>query len=349
MSFTPFFQVVQEMQALVRSAPGLLVPDEVEEKIEAVFGKIDPLSGKAYRLCLRYLGMPVRLETEIDYRLHDRAVARLERHYALTHLAEAVVRMQHTVRVRVRPEALRTIATTTLRSMPGACPRLLRHPVVIEGPEPDLPLWGTCANLCVVPHPEGFVRMAGAHVPVGICTTVLNPAWGKEGDLPGPDDFAPLTMTEDPRWGRFTPADLRGYQAWNSEAWVFLIKLGMLLEAENSPLAVRDQGGTLPSGARPPPGERWTVRYVGISEAHKAALERARALASQKAAAASAAGAAAGHAAARRQALVEVETLVAGHLKRQPCGPGRSQHKTVYIEPYEATRHVAPNVEIRVL
>jgi hypothetical protein len=40
------------------------------------------------------------------------------------------------------------------------------------------------------------------------------------------------------------------------------------------------------------------------------------------------------------------QTMVRGHLKRQPFGPRSSQRKWVYVSAYEARRWVSPKPQI---
>lgn len=73
-------------------------------------------------------------------------------------------------------------------------------------------------------------------------------------------------------------------------------------------------------------GDGWIVRRVSLSQAH------ARYLASRTEGSSGE---------QPKDGLKPVETLVRGHLKRQPYGPGRSERKWIYVQEYEARRWVS--------
>lgn len=125
-----------------------------------------------------------------------------------------------------------------------------------------------------------------------------------------------------------------------AEALLFAVTLGLLLEAEHSPAAVKERGdpkdrSRRPRGAQPGQPRAWSERVVYLTEApsttprHDDTGSRGT---------------------VEMGGRVEARAQVRGHLRSQPCGPGGQDRKTVYVSEYSARRWRAcspQRVEVR--
>jgi hypothetical protein len=210
----------------------------------------------------------------------------------------------------VRPGAARVVERTDLRSIPSEPPRLLRSPGVVDAHRPETGdrLWGDYASLGWY-QLGGATYLVGLAVPDGYAVARWEPRWtgqDLESELPAPDVESPMIR------------DLVEHGEFASSAARFLVVMGILLEAQGSPLQVELERGTRrrhvrldPSRARARPGSRPAPRYPPAGP---------------------------GAAASR----VPDERPVEGHVRRQRHGPGLALMKWIYVEQYEATRWLSP-------
>lgn len=215
------------------------------------------------------------------------------------------------------PGAIRAIHSTDLHGLPGTAPGLLRHAWILETKRPEKEhLFGQVA--CLAGYPlDGHVFLVGLGYPDGIFVARWTPAWG-ERDLEVLEDDSPLIENRD------------GHREFAREAARFAVVLGLLLEARGTPLALTRETTERIEGP-PVQGQRklsadWLVRRISISEEYQRASQLRNAH-----------GAAAG-----RDGLLDVETPVRGHVRRQRYGPALSEVRWIYVEGYEARRWVAP-------
>lgn len=199
-----------------------------------------------------------------------------------------------------RPSASAIVHDTDLHSIPDAPPRLLRGPGVIEvrRPETGERLWGDYASLGWY-DAGGVTMLVGLRYPDGYAVARWTPAWtgqDLEHQLPDAELGSPLI-------------DSIGEQhEFASSAARYLVVLGLLAEAEHSPLRIELDRQ-----------ERRT-RHIYLDDAP----------ARPRIAASSAPAEIPGRAAEQRP--------VSGHLKRQRYGEGRALTKWIYVERYEARR-----------
>lgn len=239
---------------------------------------------------------------------------------ALVNTAALALSMPRLVVHRISPGAVNLVHSTDLHSLPNEPPRLLRGAWIIETKRPDgEPLFGRTVCLAGY-HVEGEgIFLQGTDYPDGVFTAKWTPQWAG-GDLEAGvvRDTSPLID------------DVDRHHEWTRQAARFAVVLGLLLDAEGSPVVAKDE---TPAGRRQrgtgsgKTQTSWTVRrvFVGRDKVFRAA----------------GASEPAGEGAERRDLSAAV-VPVRGHLKRQPYGPGRSERKWIYVQGYEARRWVAP-------
>ena len=219
---------------------------------------------------------------------------------------------------RLAAGATRMVHETDLHSLPGEPPRLLRGPWIVEAREPERGLFAGCAALGGYPL-EGAVFLVGLGYPDGAMVARWAPRWdGRdlEAGMPEPDG-SPLVD------------DVEGHTAWAREAARFALVLGLLLDAESTPVTMVDEPRRR-RGGRPP---EWLVLRVYLDR-----LVRRAGGGDAKAAGEP----------VDRERLSAAVVPVRGHLRRQPYGPGGSLRRWVYVEGYEARRWVAPRTVVDV-
>ena len=239
----------------------------------------------------------------------------------LINLGALAMLMNRLVVHRLSAGATRTVHETDLHTLPGEPPILLRRPWIVESRRPDREaLFGRTASLAGYPLDDS-IFLIGLDWPDGAFVSRWRPDW-TEKDLDAtvePDQASPLI------------GDVDSHHAWARQAARFAVVLGLLLEAEGSPVTVeeeqpkgRTRGGTTGAGRME---DEWITRRVYINE--------------RKFLASSVPG-------PHRQGTdrpadaVEATVLVRGHMKRQPYGPGRQLRKWIYVQSYEARRWVSP-------
>ncbi|OGG48428.1 MAG: hypothetical protein A3F84_14680 [Candidatus Handelsmanbacteria bacterium RIFCSPLOWO2_12_FULL_64_10] len=249
---------------------------------------------------------------------------------SLINVAALALVMRRLIVHRVTPGAIRTVDETDLHTLPGEPPRLLCGPWVLESRHPDRgePLVENCPALAGYPL-EGAIYLIGFGWPDGGYVARWVPRWGEDDiDTSVQPDDSPLV------------SDVDAHQAWAKEVARFTLILGLLLDAEGTPVEVEDRiseaGGKKRRGRPRPtrrdagPGESpgpgaWVERRVSLSRPRQA---RAHIPPSERGSLPP----------GRAPATVEVR----GHLKRQPYGPGRRERRWVYVKAYEARRWIAP-------
>lgn len=328
MNFQPLSALVRDLRALARRAPLTLSAD-----LRAAYALMAPSVARdrsqAAALALRQLGHPDHEpRTEEERMRADMATMRLAGVMAMVDCAELALSFGPQLLVHaLQPSAVRTVHTTDLHALPGEPPRLLRRPFLLESEwERGKRLFGNTACLGGYPLPDGRITLVGLLHPDGVSVVVWEPRWG-EREVLRPDD-APLLLEGGTREQHF---------AWGQQAARVAAMLGLLLDAEGTPLRYRDESGA--GAIKKPmkavkPGQGWTVRHVQVSERDTETAARARS--------------AHGGTTSGIEGREAQEVTVRGHIKRQRHGPGNSLSKTIYVPGYSARRWVAPEVEVRV-
>lgn len=232
---------------------------------------------------------------------------------------------------RISSGAVRMVHETDLHTLPGEPPALLRGGWILETRDPEREhLIAGAGGIGPIASLGGYVIgnqifFVGLGYPDGIFVGSWRPRWG-ETDLQAglPDvDASPLI------------ADLDGHTQLVRDAARFALILGIHLDAEGTPVEVRERtgktrrrsrGGASPSG--------WVERRVYLGRIVRSA--------GAAGAPAEAAGAPAEADARGDDDRILVPTMVRGHLRRQPYGPQSSLRKWIYVERYEARRWISP-------
>lgn len=242
---------------------------------------------------------------------------------ALLNCAGLALSMPRLVVHRLSAGAARTVAETDLHSLPGEAPNLLRAPWLLESRRPEEPLFGRTA--CLGGYQlAGVTYLVGLDYPDGVAVARWTPHWQEEELEAGIGrDSSPLIENVD------------AHHAWAREAARFVIVLGLLLEAQGSPLELDDepvrrrrQVGTPPPSPSGGLEGGWVVRRVRLG---RLVPSRGRAARTEE-------QAPGGPVSGR----VPLQVPVRGHIRRQRHGPGRADTKWVYVEGYAARRWVAP-------
>lgn len=224
---------------------------------------------------------------------------------------------------RVSDGAARLVRSTELRSMPGEPPHLLRAPWIVEARRPDVPLFGDTSSLAGYPVPgrePGAVYLIGLLYPEGARGTLWRPRWEEHDVSKVSDGDQELLLLED------TPET---YREWTRAATRFAVVFAALMEADATPLRVsehKERGGRR-RGSQSSGG--WRVeRRVYISDEGRVRMVSPR---DQKPVTSG----------QGPRGEIPERVRVAGHLKRQPYGPGRQGRRWIYVDSYEATRWVS--------
>lgn len=239
--------------------------------------------------------------------------------------ALALLMHPHLVVHRISSGASHLIEDTDLRTLPAEPPHLLRGPCILtsRNPERGECLFGNTAELAMYAL-DGTIYLIGLHYPDGISVAPWRPHWSQEEVEITTGGTADLIF-----------GDLGAWREWGRQAARFAVILGLLLDAEGTPLLVE--------GPQKPRAEAkgrhgysrsasWSVRRVYVDN---------------KGYRPSAPGSGEGESRdISRLQLARV--MVTGFLRRQPYGPGGALRKWVYIQSYEARRWVAPDRHVRV-
>ncbi len=215
----------------------------------------------------------------------------------------------------VTQDAIQRIADTDLHSLPDEPPQLLRRACLIEARKPGKQhLFGnTCCSLGCY-ELDGAYYLLGFDFPDGAWLAQWKPQWGG-GDIDVPVDHSPLID------------NVESHHRSAKAAARFLLVLGLLLDATGSPVT---RSKPLPlvtgrrRGRRKQGGSEWSVRRISLS------------------------GATRGSASSTSEDgepipdnYMPIDTMVSGHLKRQPYGPGREKRRWVYVASYGARRWIS--------
>lgn len=206
-----------------------------------------------------------------------------------------------------RPSASRVIHGTDLHSIPTLPPRLLRAPGIIEArrPETGERLWGDVASLGWYSFGDQL-WLIGLQYPDGYMVARWHPRWTGE-------DLEDQLPTSDPT--ALVPEVLRSaYQEFALQAARYLVVLGLLAEADPSPLRI-----VLDKSDK-------TRRHRDVYLDTKTERTQPRNLSPVP--------------------LLEgrhgVERPVTGHLKRQRYGESNAKVKWIYVQGFSARRWVSP-------
>ena len=233
---------------------------------------------------------------------------------ALVNLAALALALPRDVVHEVSPGAARRADETDLHTLPDEPPPLLRRAALCEVRRPHRErLFGSTVSLGAYAL-DGAMYLVGLDWPDGVRVARWRPYWSG-GDLPAgiPADTSPLID------------DVDAHREWAREAARWILMLGLLLDAQGSPVL---EGEDVPVAIRrrapARPGEGPVVRRVYLDE------PTARA------------GSSSGGTGGVAEGRLGLEVPVRGHLKRQPYGPAQSLRRWVYVESYEARRWIAP-------
>lgn len=219
----------------------------------------------------------------------------------------AMLAVRNALRPRVytvRPSVSRLVGETDLYSIPSESPALLSVGGVVEARRPDRgeTLWADVASIGWY-HYAGQIWIVALSYPDGIMTTSWRPRWGG-GEI---SDGAPAEII----------GDREEHAAFLDSALRYLIRLGLLTEAEGSPLRVeidaKDRSiADIYAGdhPRPPPV---------VVDSDRSSTDGTA-----------------------PPGLVLEATRVRGHLKRQRHGAGGALRKWVYVSSYAARRWFDP-------
>jgi len=204
-----------------------------------------------------------------------------------------------------RPSAAAIVHDTDLHAIPGAAPKLLREPGIVEvrRPETGERLWGDYASLGWY-EIEGATYLLGLRYPNGCAVARWKPQWT------GQDLEAQLPTAE---IGSPTINSIGEHHVFAVQAARFLVVLGLLAEVEEGPLRIELDRR-----------ERKT-RHVYVHDR----LARPRDAVHSPPPAAEIDG------------RVAEDRWVKRHLKRQRFGKGLAEVKWIWVEKYEARRWFA--------
>lgn len=247
---------------------------------------------------------------------------------------------QHSLRVvEIKPAACVAVHSTDLLHLPAHPPRLLTSGVdgysaalVLDVPNPGRGdrLWDDTYGLAAWFIPEGAEDKAGAYVIHGLRLVGgeeslqigrWSPHWGVDRLLGLGVDRAKIKASSET-----AEANMQANMQWSIQAVRFLVMLGLLLDAEKTPLATREEASKPTKGdeGRGCPAAGWRTKYVYLdAAAAKAAASR------HPGSGASMTG-------------LQVDLPVRGHLRRQHYGPGNQQEKWIYVEGYSARKWISP-------
>lgn len=222
----------------------------------------------------------------------------------------------------VSPGAISVIRNLDIQDLPDKPPTLLSLPWLIESKNLDKPLFGN--TVCLGGY---FIRnkyfLVGLLYPDGARVESWAPEWGK--DLKIPISWSPFIEPgmEDTR------------EEWAAQAAKFSLGLGLLLEAEKTPIAIKPAGKSerkKRAGKRRGSQTEWVTRRVILGKLATKYYGQSRS----------------GGQELDKEDKILARTIVSGHLRYQPYGPGREQRKWVWIDAYEAHRWTRKKARIEV-
>lgn len=220
------------------------------------------------------------------------------------------------------PGAINVVQGMRIDDLPEEPPALLRLPWLIESKDVDRPLFGD--TVCLGGYfTRGKYFLVGFLRPDGVRVEPWEPEWGK--DLKVPVIWSPLVDPE--------MQDTR--EEWATQAVSFSLGLGLLLEAEKTPLVAKEAGrsGRKRTRRGGPAGTEWAVRRVVLGKMATRYYGQQQRTGSQE---------------LDKSDRVLAHTIVTGHLRYQPYGPGRQQRKWIWIDAYEARRWTKTRTRVEV-
>jgi len=247
----------------------------------------------------------------------------------LVNIAALAICLERPVLHLLRPAACGLVHTTDLHTLPGEPPRLLQRAWLVEvrRPETGDRLFGDTVYLGGYAF-DGATYLVGLEWPETARVSRWVPRWGDaELDAGVAHETSPMID------------DVDTHHAWAREAARFAVVLGVLLDAEGTPIRIETDAPPAKKRQRGRGGKQrerdtWTTRHVYLDELR---APRPAPPTSRPAPLTSA------HDDSQTtDGLLPTESQVRGHLKKQPYGPGRTKRRWIYVESYEARRWVAP-------
>lgn len=333
-----FAENIRQMRACLPISPSLLawVREHYRTTPEA------HLHADGLALLLRYLGAPSEIPAgeppgvmaalfEAVDRLGERAPATTGE-YLVRSLGPLIVQAkaaegfgQSLVVHQLHPTAIRAVRETDLAFWPSTPPRALTRPLLVRATpgKGDGALLGPVDQILVVPDPASGLAWICAHARgVGSALHALRASWSSSED---PEEEVEKVLAANV--AGISRISIRGEcLELNTAALLkFIVTMALFLEAETADgrrvAQVRAEAGVLPSGRPPKRGQGWTVRHVRISD--EAILSAPRQPSDTRRGAPP-----------HPEGLVAEEVTVRGFLRRQVCGKGRTERKTIYVAPF---------------
>lgn len=221
---------------------------------------------------------------------------------------------------RISSGVIRTVDETDLRTLPTIGPRLFDVPWVLTSRSPERGefLFGNTVELGGYSL-EGRMFLVGLSYPDGIRVAGWRPRWGTAELEIKPGGSADLID------------DVDAWQDWAKQAARFILILGILMDAEGTPILIAGNNkgrNQKASSHKSSSRSLWNINRVYIdAQVYKGSSGQLRSDGSSDI----------------PSHLRSVQSIVSGHLKRQPYGPGGKLRKWVYVRSYEARRWVAPD------
>ena len=219
------------------------------------------------------------------------------------------------------PGAMGVVRDVDIRDLPDKPPALMRLPWIIETKDLNDSLFGD--TICLGGY---FIRekyfLIGFQSGGVIRVEPWEPEWGK--DLKVPIEHSPLV----------DESLVEGRQDWVTQAARFSLGLGLLLEAEKTPLVIKQAGkGRKNKGKKNTKGEDgWATRRVVLGK--MATRYYNQSVPSGE---------------LNKEGKVLSRAMVTGHLRYQPYGPGRENRKWIWIDTYESRRWTAKKTKVEVV
>lgn len=219
------------------------------------------------------------------------------------------------------------IHSTDLRTLPGQPPDLLKKPFLITArkPEEGETLFGDVAQIGGYWADDTLFLVLFGY-PDGVYVYPWKPVW-QEIDV---DDVGfSGGFISDVAYSKEKWEDL-GHQAIR-----FLLVLGLMLQAEGSPVVVErppraKKSGPSTNSQKRSRDNQWSTRRIYVDGKIRYSQSERQSDGTD------------GGTRKVRDDLQEMTVMVSGYIRRQPYGPKNSLRKWIYVRSYEARRWVAP-------
>lgn len=244
---------------------------------------------------------------------------------ALVNVAALALSLPRLAVHQVAPGASHLVQSTTLGSLPTEPPGLMRNAWLIESrrPERGETLFGKTVSLGGY-WLEGSIYLLGVLYPDGMAVASWKPGWGTENqpDLPE-SDLSPLV------------ADVEGHTAWAREAALYIVRLGLLLEARESPIET----------IAPTPKKKSRQHKQKVGRDSGWAVRRVRLLHTESHFISNPDGASQPTALPKEDRTL-LPTIVNGHLRRVAVGVGKKERAWRWIASHEAHRWMRNKTQV---